>query len=226
MGASVSAKVSTVTSAISNEVNKESSATATCDSSIKGTLISFGGDFKGCKIKLANNCVASAEAASNSVISGATKALNSASQKTKTGFGISASMSSPDIKSFVSSKLNESCDTDAKVNNSIEDSVIMINGDCEEGEIVIVNTGNAKANCMTKAVLDTINQAEDSSKSDTTGFGGDIVETVGKNPFGSGISSIVCSYSSCCSICIILLVLGVIAYMNFGMDMDMGMEME
>ena len=226
MGASVSAKVSTVTSAINNEVNKESSASATCDSNIKGTLISFGGDMKsGCEVKLANNCVASAEAASNSVISGATKALNAASQKTKTGFGISASMSYSDIKSLVSSKLNESCDTDAKVNNSIEDNVIMINGDCD-GKILLVNTGNAKANCMTKAVLDTINQAEDSSKSETTGFGGDLIETAGKNPLGSGISSIVCSYSSCCSICIILLVLGVIAYMNFGMDMDMGMNME
>ena len=170
MGASVSSKVSKVTSVISNEVNKESSASAICDSSIKGTLISFGGDMKkGCKVKLANNCVASAEAASTSVITGASKALNSASQETKTGFGISASMSQSDVQSFVSNKLNESCDTDAKVNNSIEDNVIMINGDCE-GEILLVNTGNAKANCMTKAVLDTINEVEDSSKMKTTGI--------------------------------------------------------
>ena len=217
MGASVSARVSTVTNAISNEINKEVSASATANCEISKQVVEIGGDqLEGCDILFENKCAATAEAATSSVIKAASNALNASSEKTKTGFGLSASVSQSEVNNFVSNTLNEKCNATAIVNNKIENGTIKIGGNCA-APIKIVNTGNAKASCMTKAVIEAAVDAKDESKVESVGFGGDLVETVGKNPFGSGMASAVCSYSSCCCICCILLILGVIAYMKFSM---------
>jgi len=177
MGTNVSKSISTINQEIIQDLNQESTASATADCSIKtGKIILKNAE--GCSVKNHNFCNATAGAAIDTTVEAAATAFNNATKEQKAAVlpGLNASSTQQDIKTAIRSALEQKCGSKSDVRNQIITDDITIDG-CKNTTIDNINTGDAAATCGIRAVMKAVTDAGNTEKLTQ--------ETTGLNLFGS-----------------------------------------
>ena len=208
MGPNISRAVSDLSQNIDNEMSTLSSSSSTVQCGIQVGDITLR-KAKRCNVRNQNRCSASANASIDATAKAAAEAFQktSVAMKTKLLPGININDTRENIETVIRNKITQKCQTDATAALTISTGNITID-DCEDSEVININTGNAASNCGVRAVLDAVNKAGNEVKLDQTSGGiGDFFS--GDNTLIGGGISLVCVIC-CFLICIVSIIMMVI----------------
>jgi len=211
MGPNISRAVSDLSQKIDNEMSTISSSSANIQCGIQVGDITLR-KAKRCNVRNQNRCGASASASIDATAKAAAEAFQKTSVEMKTKLlpGININDTRENIETIIKNKISQKCQTDAAAALSISSGNIVID-ECEDSEVININTGDATSNCGVRAVLDTVNKAGNEVKVDQKSGGlGDFLS--GDNMLLNGTVSIV-SLVCCFLVCIISIIVIIIATM-------------
>lgn len=211
MGPNISKAVSNLTQNIDNELSTVSSSSSNVQCGIQVGDITLR-KAKRCSIRNQNRCSASANASIDATAKAAAEAFQKTSieMKTKLLPGININDTRENIETIIKNKITQKCQTDATAALTIATGNITVD-DCEDSEVININTGNAASNCGVRAVLDAVNKAGNEVKQDLSSGGlGDFLS--GGNLLLNGtvsIVSIICCFLVCIISIVMILFLGI-----------------
>jgi hypothetical protein len=163
MGSNVSKTVQKVQSSITNEIESNATASATTNCTTDVGDIYMSGD--SINLELKNYCNASAKVSMAAAVNAAMEALANATTEQKSSIlpGLNASSTDQETKTLIEAKINQNCNTDAKVTSVIKAGKITLEK-LKNSNLMIINTGDAKGTCGISTVIDTISKAGTTSK--------------------------------------------------------------
>lgn len=213
MGPNISKAVSEVTQNIDNEIVAKSGASAVAQCSIQTGDITLRGARR-CNVRNENRCGASASASLDAMSSAAADAFSRASVDLQAKLlpGINVSDSRQVVESRIRNTIRQNCEADARAALNISAGNITLE-DCEDSNILNINTGNAAANCGIRSIIDTIVKANNELAAEAAG--GTLADGIYGNNllYGSG-ASVICSV--CCSVLCVIVILAFV-FMSSGL---------